>query len=231
MVVIRGDSVTAPQRLLWLLKPTLFLACLAPLALLAWDAWSANLGANPITAIIARNGRWALRFLLITLAITPARRLSGWTWLIRYRRMLGLFAFTYACLHAASYLVLDQFFAWRMILEDVTKRPYITIGATAFTLLVPLAVTSTKKMIRRLGKRWLQLHRLIYVIGFLGVLHFLLLVKSDISSPAKYGAILLLLLGIRAWTWWGRAMMEWATGALAAARRGLLLRRRAGVAK
>ena len=183
------------------LKPTLFLACLLPLALLLWDGFHDALGANPIETITHRMGDWTLRFLLLTLTITPARRLLGWTWALRLRRMLGLFAFFYACLHFLTYLVLDQFFDWSEIVKDIAKRPYITIGFSAFVLLIPLAVTSTKAMMRRLGRRWGRLHRLIYLVAIFAVVHYLWLVKADYLPPAIYASVLAILLGLRVW-WW-----------------------------
>jgi len=185
----------APPR--WL-KPAVFALCLLPLALLAWNAVSGGLGANPIEAVIRHNGDWALRLLLATLAVTPLRRLTGWTWPMRVRRMIGLFAFFYATLHLLSYVGLDQFFDWPAIGADILQRPYITIGISAFALLVPLAATSTDAMMRRLGgRRWQRLHRLAYVAAGAGVLHFLWLVKADVREPLIYGALLLLLLGFR----------------------------------
>jgi sulfoxide reductase heme-binding subunit YedZ len=181
------------------LKPAVFVACLLPLALILWDAFNDGLGANPIEAITHRTGDWTLRLLLVTLAVTPARRLLGWGWLMRVRRMLGLYAFFYACLHFLTYLVLDQFFDWGEIAKDIIKRPYITVGFSAFILLIPLAVTSTNAMMRRLGKRWVQLHKLVYVIAVGGVLHYLWLVKADTLHPLTYAAILVLLLAARAW--------------------------------
>lgn len=181
------------------IKPAIFLACLLPLAWGVWDGVSDQLGANPIEEITHRTGDWALRLLLLTLAVTPARRLFGWQWPLRLRRMLGLYAFFYAFLHFGAYLVLDQFFAWDEILKDIIKRPYITVGFTAFVLLIPLAVTSTNAMMRRLGKRWKQLHQLVYVIGGLGVLHYLWLVKADYLLPIIHAVILIVLLAVRAW--------------------------------
>jgi Predicted membrane protein len=178
-------------------KALLFNISLIPLAVLIVNAITDNLGSNPIEAIRLFTGDWTLYFLLITLAITPLRRLSGMNELIRYRRMLGLYAFFYASLHFLSYLILDQFFDWQEIWLDVLKRPYITIGTAAFILLIPLAVTSTNKMTRRLGRRWKQLHSLIYVIGTLGILHFLWLVKADIREPILLGVVLIMLLVLR----------------------------------
>ncbi|MDH3445287.1 MAG: sulfoxide reductase heme-binding subunit YedZ [Deltaproteobacteria bacterium] len=181
---------------IWL-KPTLFLACLIPFAQLAVNFFIGDLGANPIETITRFTGSWTLIMLLITLTVTPLRRITGWNELIKFRRMLGLFAFFYALLHFATYMVLDLFFDFSAIVKDVLKRPYITVGFTAFMLMIPLAVTSTSGMIRRLGKRWQQLHYLIYVIAILGVIHFYWLVKADISRPAQYGAVLAVLLGFR----------------------------------
>ncbi|HHB12580.1 MAG TPA: sulfoxide reductase heme-binding subunit YedZ [Chromatiales bacterium] len=179
------------------LKPAVFLLALAPIGLVVWDAWQDALGANPIEAVTHRTGDWTLRFLLLTLGITPLRRITGWRWPMRFRRMLGLFAFFYATLHLATWLVLDQFFDWQAIVEDIVKRPYITVGFTAWLLLVPLAATSTRGMMRRLGSRWVRLHRLVYLVAVLGVLHFWWLVKADVLEPAVYALILSALLGYR----------------------------------
>ena len=179
------------------LRNFLFVICLLPLAVLIFNAVTGNLGSNPIEKVRLFTGDWTLYFLLITLAVTPLRKLSGRNELIRYRRLLGLYAFFYACLHFLSYLVLDQFFDWEEIGRDILKRPYITIGIAAFVLMIPLAVTSTQKMMKRLGNRWKRLHSLIYVIGTLGVLHFLWLVKADIREPLFMGAALICLLTMR----------------------------------
>lgn len=177
-------------------KPLLFILCLLPLAALFWLDW----GANPVETLTHHTGRWTLRLLLLTLAVTPLRRLSGWNWLLRYRRMLGLFAFFYALLHFGVYLVFDHFFDLHAIAEDVVKRPYITVGLAALLLLLPLAATSTNGMIRRLGgRRWRRLHRLVYAIGLLAVLHYLWLVKADLEKPLIYAAILGVLLSYRLW--------------------------------
>ena len=178
-------------------KSVVFLLCLIPFMLLVFNALTHNLTANPIKEITHFTGEWALNFLLLTLAITPIRKLTGLNALIAYRRMLGLYAFFYACLHFATYLVLDQFFDWREILLDVAKRPYITVGFAAFILLIPLAVTSTNKMVQRLGANWRKLHRLVYPIAVFAVLHYLWLVKADILPPLLYAAILALLLMLR----------------------------------
>ena len=190
--------MTQIQWIRWVAKPVLFVLCLVPLAWLVWDGVTNNLGANPVETVRRYTGDWTLRFLLIALTVTPLRRLTGWHVVVRLRRMLGLFAFFYACLHFVSYIWLDQFFMWDAIIEDILDRPYITVGVAAFLLLIPLAATSTNGMVRRLGgRRWQRLHQLVYVIAVLGVIHFLWLVKSDISEPVIYGAILALLLGFR----------------------------------
>jgi sulfoxide reductase heme-binding subunit YedZ len=180
------------------LKPLLFVAALIPCAWLIAGLFRNNLGANPVETITHQTGTTALVILLITLSITPLRRFTGWTWLARLRRMSGLFAFFYAVLHFCTWLVFDHFFDWNEIVKDIAKRPYITVGFTAFCLLIPLAVTSTNKMVRRLGvRRWKRLHSLVYVIGTLAVLHFLWLVKADVREPVIYGIVLLALLCLR----------------------------------
>jgi sulfoxide reductase heme-binding subunit YedZ len=185
-------------------KPVIFLACLIPLALLGWKAYGGALGANPIEVITHATGDWTLRFLLITLAVTPIRKLTGQLWLIRYRRMFGLFAFFYGTLHFLTYIWLDKFFDLHEMLHDVAKRRFITVGFTGFVLLIPLAITSTTGWIRRLGgKRWQALHRLIYFSAVAGVIHYWWLVKADIRDPMKYGAILAVLLGYRIAVWAG----------------------------
>ncbi len=182
------------------LRLVLFGICLIPFAQLLYNAFTDNLGANPIDAITRHTGSWALILLLVTLSITPARKILGLNVLVKYRRMAGLFAFFYAVLHFATFLVLDHFFDFQAILKDIMKRPYVTVGFTGFVLLVPLAVTSTSGMIRRLGKRWQQLHRLVYVAALAGVIHFYWLVKADIRRPVQYGFVLALLLGYRLFT-------------------------------
>jgi sulfoxide reductase heme-binding subunit YedZ len=179
------------------LKPAVFLLCLIPFVQLGFNAYTGNLGANPIEAITRFTGSWALIILISSLAVTPLRRVTGWNELIKFRRMLGLFAFFYAVLHFATYMVLDLYFDFPAILKDVLKRPYITVGFTALVLMIPLAFTSTAGMIRRLGKRWQQLHYLVYAVGILGVVHFYWLVKADITRPAQYGAVLAILLAHR----------------------------------
>jgi len=183
-------------------KPTVFLACFIPLGLLGFNAYTDNLGANPIEVITHSTGTWTLVFLLLTLAVTPLRKLSGWQGLIKLRRLLGLYAFFYACLHFTTYVWLDQFFDWQGMIQDVVKRPFITAGLTSFMLLIPLALTSTTGMIRRLGKHWQALHRLVYLIALGGVVHYLWLVKADRRQPLIYGAILMLLLGYRVVVKW-----------------------------
>jgi sulfoxide reductase heme-binding subunit YedZ len=192
------------------LKAGVFVACLIPLVVLAWQALAHNLGANPIDEITDQTGIWTLRFLLITLAVTPARRLTGWNRLIQLRRMLGLFAFFYGSLHFLTYVWLDQFFTVEDIIADVMERPFITVGFASFVLLIPLAVTSTTAMIKRLGGKWWQrLHRLVYAIAIGGVVHFLWLVKADIRQPLVYGSILGVLLAYRFWDMYGR---RWLVG-------------------
>jgi len=181
----------------WLAKPLLFLACLAPLSLLLWRAVQDDLGANPVEALTHGTGDWALRLLLLTLAVTPLRRLTGWVALLRFRRMLGLFAFFYACLHFLIWLLLDHTLILELILDDLTKRPYVMLGFSALVLMIPLAVTSTRGMMRRLGWRWQRLHRLVYPIGILAVAHYLWLVKADYREPLLYAGVLALLLGLR----------------------------------
>ena len=180
-----------------LLKTALWLACLTPFAILLYRTATNDLGPNPIEEVTHETGDWALRLLLVTLAVTPLRRLTGWNELAGLRRPLGLFAFFYATLHFLTYLVLDQFFGFAYILDDIRERPYITVGFTAFLLLIPLAVTSTRGWIRRLGKRWTKLHYLVYVSAGLGVLHYLWVVKADTRDPLIYGAILAALLLLR----------------------------------
>ena len=182
------------------IKQWVFAACLIPLGLLVWAAFTGGLTANPIEDITHRTGDWTLRFLLAALAVTPLRKLLGWSSLASYRRMVGLFAFFYAVLHLSTYLVLDFFFAFDLILDDIVERRYVTAGFTGFVLLVPLALTSTKGMIRRLGgQRWRRLHRLGYLAAVAGVVHYLWLVKIDIGPPLVYAAVLAVLFGVRLW--------------------------------
>ena len=193
-------------------KVAVFLACLGPLARLLWrffgahptdmNTWGAGLGANPIEFITHSTGDWTLIFLLVTLAITPVRKLARQPWLIRYRRMLGLFAFFYGTLHFLTYIWLDKFFALHEMLADVAKRKFITAGFTGFVLMIPLALTSTTWSIRKLGgKRWQALHRLIYVSAIAGVIHYIWLVKADLHKPLEYAFVLSVLLAYRLIVW------------------------------
>ena len=191
--------MTASQWMTRVIKPTVFVLCLIPISLLAWDGFTHHLGANPVETLNHRTGIWTLRLLLITLTVTPLRRLTGWNIIIRLRRMLGLFAFFYAFLHFLTWLVFDHFFDIHEIVKDIVKRPYITVGFSAFVMLIPLAVTSTNKWVRRLGSRWARLHQLIYVNATFGVLHYLWLVKADVRDPVIYGLLLAVLLSYRAW--------------------------------
>ncbi|MCH7645242.1 MAG: sulfoxide reductase heme-binding subunit YedZ [Myxococcales bacterium] len=176
-----------------------------PAAALVVSALTDELGANPVEHVTHVTGGWALRFLLLSLAVTPLRRLLGWSWAAPLRRTLGLTAFGYACFHYLTYLGLEHFFDWQLIVEDVLERRYVTAGFAAFLCLVPLAVTSTRAMVRRLGRRWVSLHRLVYLAAALGVIHFLWLVKSDLREPLVYAAVLALLLGLRALPWLARS--------------------------
>lgn len=186
--------------MLRILKPVVFVACLGPLAWLVYGVFADALGANPIDAITDGTGTWTLRFLVLTLLITPLRKWTGWNPLIRFRRMIGLFAFFYGTLHFITYFWLDQFFDLAAIAEDIGKRPFITVGFTAFVLMIPLALTSTAGWIRRLGgRRWNLLHRLVYVSATCGVVHYWWLVKADISRPARYAAMVAILLAARVW--------------------------------
>ena len=178
-------------------KPLVFIVLLIPALHLGWGLWQGTLGANPLEAVIRGLGDWALRILLITLAVSPLRRLTGWGQVLRLRRMLGLYAYFYAMLHLFGYLWFDQFFDWPEIWNDILQRPFITVGMISVALLTPLAITSTKGMIRRMGKNWKRLHMLIYPISMLAVLHFFWMVKLDISEPTLYAIILAVLLGER----------------------------------
>jgi sulfoxide reductase heme-binding subunit YedZ len=184
-------------RLVW--KPLVFAACLVPFALVVGDTFgiTGSLGANPVEEILDRFGNWGLRFIMITLAVTPLRRLTGWNLLARFRRMLGLFTFFYVFLHFLTWLILDQGLLMSAIVEDIVKRPFITIGMVALLLLIALAVTSTNGMRRRLGRRWQTLHNSVYVIAVLGVWHFWWQVKLDTLEPLVYAVILTILLGYR----------------------------------
>lgn len=198
----RAIPSPSARQVAWI-KAVLFAACLVPFARLGLRAWQHELGANPIEYITRATGWWTLALLCITLAVTPARKLLSQPWLLRLRRMLGLFAFFYASLHFTTYLWLDQFFDLNDIAKDVIKRPFITVGFTAFVLLIPLAATSTNAMVRRLGaRRWQWLHRLVYGIAILGTIHFLWLVKKDIREPLVFIAIVACLLGVRVWWRW-----------------------------
>lgn len=180
-------------------KAAVWALCLTPAGLLVWRGFTGGLGANPIEFITLRTGFWTLVMLMVTLAITPLRRVTGWNRVIQFRRLLGLFAFFYATLHFLTYVALDLFFDFSAVAADIVKRPYITVGFTAFLLLVPLAVTSTKGSIRRLGRNWLRIHRLLYVSAALAVLHFYWKksAKSDIAEPLLFAAILAALLLFR----------------------------------
>jgi len=183
-------------------KVIVFLLGLVPIAVVGWRALHGDLTANPIEFITHSTGDWTILFLIFTLCITPLRKLLRLPELIRFRRMLGLFAFFYVCLHFSTWLVLDKFFDWKEMWADVVKRRFITVGFAAFLLLIPLAITSTAGWIRRLGgKRWQQLHRAIYVAAVLGVIHYYWLVKSDVRKPLMYGAIVAVLLAWRLVDW------------------------------
>ena len=186
-------------RFIW--KPIVFLACLVPFVLAIGDLFgiTGSLGANPVEELQDRFGNWALRFVMIALSITPLRRITGRTWLLRFRRMLGLFAFFYALMHFLNWFVLDQSMLWSAILEDLTERPFITIGFTALVLLTAMAATSTNGIRRRMGKRWDRLHYSVYAVGILGVWHYWWQVKADFVEPLVYAVILGVLLGYRIW--------------------------------
>lgn len=194
--------MTRQQQIERIYKPLLFIACLMPLASLVAGAFGSerfSLGANPIEFLLHSLGLWGLRFLVATLAITPLRDITGKVWLLSFRRMLGLFAFFYVLLHFLTWFVLDQDLYMAGILADIAERPFITLGFLAFLLLIPLAVTSTNGMMRRLGRRWKKLHRLVYPIAILGVWHFWWLVKADVREPLLYAVLVALLLGWRIW--------------------------------
>ena len=179
------------------IKPLVFALCLLPFLWLLYGLFTDQLGANPIEVFTRSIGEWGLRFLLITLTMTPLRRLIKQGWPIRFRRMLGLFCFFYVCVHLLSYLWLDQFFDWGEVFIDITKRPFITIGMTAFVLLVPLALTSNHYAIKRLGRRWQKLHRLVYIVAVCAVLHYFWLVKADLLWPSVYAVLLAFLFFLR----------------------------------
>jgi len=189
-------------------KPIVFLACLAPVGMLVWRYFHAGLGANPIEFITHSTGDWTLIFLLTTLAITPVRKLTHFYGLISFRRMLGLFAFFYGLLHLTTYVWLDKFFDLHEMLHDIAKRKFITAGMTAFALMIPLALTSTKWAIRKLGKRWQILHRLIYFSAAAGVIHYIWLVKADLRKPLEYATILAVLLSYRVVSWIASRMSQ-----------------------
>ena len=192
----------------------MFVVCLLPLAVLfarAFAGLGGGLGANPIEFVMRDLGSWTLRFLLLTLAVSPLRHLTGWSAVMRFRRMLGLFTFFYACLHLGVWIGMDLFFDWTLIGDDILNRPYITAGFTAWLLLVPLALTSTDAMMRRLRRRWAHLHRLVYAAAVLGVLHFWWLTRADYREPLLYAVILGVLLGWRAvtrWPWKLRVLLQ-----------------------
>lgn len=187
---MRFNSIIATKFLVWLM-------CLAPLGWLIFDTLNNSLGADPVAQLEHRTGDWALRLLLMTLMITPLRRFTGWNKLIRFRRLLGLFTFFYVTVHLVIYVMIDLDGYWSQIFTEIVKRPYITVGFIAWLLLIPLAITSTKNMMKRLGRRWQQLHRLIYPIALLGCLHYLWLVKSDIREPFVYLVIFTMLMAAR----------------------------------
>ncbi|HYL93877.1 MAG TPA: protein-methionine-sulfoxide reductase heme-binding subunit MsrQ [Alphaproteobacteria bacterium] len=191
-----------PEKLIRALKAVAFLLSLGPVSVLIWKWFHDLLGANPIDVITRTTGRWTLTFLLITLGVTPLRKLAGLPWLIRFRRMFGLYAFFYGSLHLMTFLWLDKFFDLHDILHDIAKRRFITAGMTAWALILPLALTSTTGWIRRMGgKRWQKLHRLIYFSAAAGVIHFIWLVKADLRRPLTYGAILGILMLYRLGVW------------------------------
>jgi len=199
-----------------LLKIAVWAICLTPLAVLLYRAATHDLSANPISFVTNWLGDWTLRLLLASLAMTPLRMLSGLSWPIKLRRLLGLFAFSYAWMHFSVWLVLDHFFDWREMGADIAKRPYVTVGMTALLLMIPLAATSTAAAIRKLGGRnWQRLHRLAYAIGVCGVLHYLWLAKKANPAPYYYAAVLVLLLGIRGWDWGRRRISRLRTEGIA----------------
>ena len=197
-----GDTGRAPRsasherRAPWG-KVGVFVAALLPLAWIAWAFFSDRLGANPIRELEIQTGLWTLRFLAVTLAVTPARRIFGWNALVKYRRMLGLFTFFYACVHLTMWSAVDWFFAWGDMWQEIVKHKYILIGMLTWLILLPLAITSTKGWVRRLGKRWARLHRLVYVAAVTGTIHYLWAVKKDTFFPVVYFAVFALLLGFR----------------------------------
>jgi sulfoxide reductase heme-binding subunit YedZ len=197
-----------------ILKIFIFLAALVPLESLVWKFFHDGLGANPIEVITHTTGDWTLILILTTLSITPLRKLTKQYWLIGVRRMIGLFAFFYGCLHFTTYIWLDKFFDVHEIIKDVYKRPFITAGFTAFVLMIPLALTSTKGWIRKLGKNWQRLHRLIYVTAIAAVIHYIWLVKADLRKPLQYAFVLAVLLSYRIVVWLGNARRNAASDAV-----------------
>ncbi len=192
------------QQIRYVWKPVVFLLCLIPATLVLTDAFeiTGQLGANPIEEIQDRFGNWALRFIMITLAVTPLRRTTGWNWLSGFRRMLGLFTFFYALMHFLVWLILDRELRLSDILEDLTERPFITLGFTATVLLTALAITSFTALRRRMGQKWQTLHNAVYLIAILGVWHYWWQVKKDITEPLIYAAVLAVLLSVRIfWRW------------------------------
>lgn len=182
-------------------KPLVFGLCLLPALLIAGDTFgiTGNLGANPVEEILDRFGNWGIRFVMLALAVTPLRQVTGWQWLQRFRRMLGLFAFFYVFMHFLTWFVLDQGMLMSAILEDILERPFITLGFVALVLLTAMAATSTAAIRRRLGRRWDRLHQSVYVVGVLAVWHYWWQVKADIREPLIYAIILMILLGYRIW--------------------------------
>jgi len=186
-----------PRRRVLLYKTAVWVCCIAPLVWLLWHLFTDQLGANPLEVVIRHLGEWGLQLLVVTLCMTPLRDLTNEAWPIQLRRLIGLWSFTYLCLHFLTYLWLDQFFDWTEIGKDIVKRPFITVGMLAVVAMLPLAVTSTRAMQRRLGGRWKRLHRLIYLIVPLGTLHFYWLVKADTLRPLIFALCVIVLLGYR----------------------------------
>jgi sulfoxide reductase heme-binding subunit YedZ len=195
--------VNTLQQVRFVWKPIVFLLCLAPAALVVGDTFgiTGQLSANPIEDILDRFGNWAIRFIMITLAVTPLRRMTGWNWLVRFRRLLGLFTFFYVLMHFSTWLILDQGLLLSAVLEDLSERPFITIGFTALVLLTAMAVTSSNGMRRRMGRRWDRLHYSAYAVGVLGVWHYWWQVKKDTSDAWIYAVIVSVLLGYRIWAY------------------------------
>ena len=188
-------------------KALIFFNSLIPLAIILWDAAHGQVGVNPVEVFIRTFGVLTLLFVLITLCVTPLRKLLGWGFLIKYRRMLGLFAFFYGCLHLLTYIAFDRSWGFSSVVADVVKRPFIAVGMASFVLLIPLALTSTNKMMRRLGaKRWLALHKLVYAVAIGGVVHFWMIVKSDLTWPLAFAVVAALLLGYRLLVWWRKRL-------------------------